>query len=46
MAAPGVEVRHGHWRVAAEVEAPLYQNVRGNQLVAPWQANLTISVHL
>lgn len=46
LAAPGVELHRGRWRVAADVAAPVYQNVRGDQLVAPWQLSLTISVRL
>jgi len=46
LASPGMELGYRRWRLALDVEVPLYQNVRGNQLVAPWQANLTISVHI
>ncbi len=46
MAMPGLELRRGDWRVAADFAAPLYQNVRGNQLVAPWQFSLTLSIKL
>lgn len=33
--APGVEVRHGKWKLYGDIELPLYQRVNGNQLVAP-----------
>jgi hypothetical protein len=46
LAAPGLELRVKRMRVFADIEAPLWQNVRGNQLVSPWQAKLTISVRL
>jgi hypothetical protein len=46
LAAPGLELRVKRLRVFADIEAPLWQNVRGNQLIAPWQAKLTISLHL
>lgn len=46
LAAPGLELRVKRLRVFADIEAPLWQNVRGNQLVAPWQAKLTISLRL
>lgn len=46
LAAPGLELRIKRLRVFADIEAPLWQNVRGNQLIAPWQAKLTISLHL
>ena len=46
LAAPGLELRVKRLRVFADIEAPLWQNVRGNQLVAPWQAKLTVSLHL
>lgn len=46
LAAPGLELRFKHWRVYADVEAPIWQNVNGNQLIAPWQAKLTASLRL
>ncbi len=46
LAAPGLDLRFNHLRVFADIEAPLWQNVRGDQLVAPWQAKLTISLRL
>ena len=46
LAAPGLELRVKRLRVFADIEAPLWQNVRGNQLIAPWQAKLTISLRL
>jgi hypothetical protein len=46
LAAPGLELRVKRLRVFADIEAPLWQNVRGNQLIAPWQAKLTVSLRL
>jgi hypothetical protein len=46
LAAPGLELRFKRLRVFADIEAPLWQNVRGNQLIAPWQAKLTVSLRL
>ena len=46
LAAPGLELRVKRLRVFADIEAPLWQNVRGNQLIAPWQAKLTISLRM
>lgn len=46
LAAPGLELRVKHWRIYADVEAPIWQDVNGNQLIAPWAAKLSISLHL
>lgn len=46
LAAPGLELRVKRLRVFADFEARLWQNVRGNQLIAPWQAKLTVSVRM
>ncbi|MBS0557935.1 MAG: hypothetical protein JSR27_11030 [Proteobacteria bacterium] len=46
LAAPGLELRLRRLRVFADIEAPLWQNVRGNQLIAPWQARMTVSLRL
>ncbi len=35
IAAPGLELDMGHMKLYADVEFPVYQNVNGNQLVAP-----------
>jgi hypothetical protein len=35
LAAPGLEYDNGKFRVYADVEFPIYQNVNGNQLVPP-----------
>jgi hypothetical protein len=32
---PGLELRRGAWRAYADVSLPLWQDVRGNQLMAP-----------
>ncbi|GAP65073.1 lipoprotein [Mizugakiibacter sediminis] len=46
LAAAGLDLRVRRMHVYADVEAPLYQNVRGNQLIAPWQLRFTASVDL
>jgi hypothetical protein len=46
LAAPGLELQIRRVRIYMDVEAPLWQNVRGDQLIAPWQAKLTASVKL
>ena len=46
LAAPGLELHLKRLRVFADIEAPLWQNVRGNQLIAPWQAKLNVSLRL
>lgn len=46
LVSPGIELQYRNWRVAVDMAAPVFQNVRGDQLIAPWQADLTISVHL
>jgi hypothetical protein len=46
LAAPGLELQIRRVRVYMDVEAPMWQNVRGDQLVAPWQAKLTASIKL
>ena len=33
--APGLELQSGPWRLFADIGAPVYQRVNGNQLVAP-----------
>jgi hypothetical protein len=35
LASPGLEVSSGPWRVYGDVELPVYQYVKGNQLTAP-----------
>ena len=35
MISPGVEVDAGSWKLYGDVEFPVYQDMRGNQLVAP-----------
>ena len=46
LAAPGLELQWRHVHVSMDVEAPIFQHVNGNQLVAPWQAKLTASIRL
>jgi hypothetical protein len=43
--APGIEMNvSGGLRIYADIRLPLYTNVRGDQLVAPFLANLTLSL--
>ena len=44
--APGLEFKAGTWKIYADVEVPLYQDVRGNQLMAPEQFKLVMSYAL
>ena len=44
--APALELAWSRLRVDATLAAPLYQHVRGVQLVAPWQASLSVSYAL
>lgn len=46
LAAAGLDLRVRRMHFYADVEAPLYQNLRGNQLIAPWQLRFTASVDL
>ncbi|MCE5232781.1 MAG: hypothetical protein LLF91_05645 [Xanthomonadaceae bacterium] len=46
LAAAGLDLRVRRMHFYADVEAPLYQRMRGNQLVAPWQMRFTASVDL
>ncbi|WP_329741681.1 hypothetical protein [Dyella sp. A6] len=46
LASPALELQWSRLRVDASIAAPLYQHVRGHQLVAPWQSSLTISYML
>jgi hypothetical protein len=41
--APGLEVKAGKWKLYGDVEVPLYQYVRGQQLIAPVQGKLILS---
>jgi len=43
LAAPGLEADFGAFRVYADIELPLYQDVSGNQLVAPRQYKFIVS---
>jgi hypothetical protein len=43
LAAPGLELDMGKARLYADIEFPLYQDVNGNQLVAPRQYKLILS---
>lgn len=46
LVAPGVEFDTGAWKLYGDVEFPLYQSVRGDQLVAPEQYKLIVSYAL
>jgi len=46
LGAAGLELQVHHVHLYMDVEAPIWQNVRGNQLVAPWQAKLAASIKL
>ena len=43
LVAPGLELWHGPWRAYADVSLPVWQDVRGNQLVAPALYKLIVS---
>jgi hypothetical protein len=43
MISPGVAFDVDQWRLYADVEVPLYQDVRGNQLVAPEMVKVVVS---
>jgi len=46
LASPALELQWQRLRVDASIAAPLYQHVRGHQLVASWQSSLTVSYAL
>ena len=43
LVSPGVEVRAYSWRLYGDVKFPIYQQVRGNQLVAPAFVSVALS---
>lgn len=43
LAAPGLELDTGRWRFYADVEFPFYQDMNGDQLVAPRAYKLILS---
>jgi hypothetical protein len=43
MVSPGVELKTGKWRLYADVEFPVYQDVRGDQLTAPEMFKAVVS---
>lgn len=43
LVAPGIEFSTGVWKLYGDIELPLYQDVRGNQLIAPEQFKLILS---
>ncbi|HLI65528.1 MAG TPA: hypothetical protein VKU90_04110 [Caulobacteraceae bacterium] len=40
---PGVQVSAGRWKLYGDVELPIYQSVKGNQLIAPEQFKVVLS---
>jgi hypothetical protein len=44
--APGLEFDTGRWRIYSDIELPIYQDVRGYQLIAPEQFKLVVSYAL
>jgi hypothetical protein len=44
--APALELQWRRVRVDASVAAPIYQHMRGNQLISPWQGSMTVSYTL
>jgi hypothetical protein len=43
MVSPGLEFDRGDWKLYADVEVPVYQDMNGNQLVAPWAIKTVLS---
>ena len=43
IAAPGIEVDQNSWKLYADVEVPVYEDMNGNQLVAPWAVKTILS---
>jgi len=46
LAAPGIELDTGSWKFYADAEVPFYQDMRGNQLVAPVAYKFIVSYAL
>ena len=42
-ATPGVQLSAGNWKLYGDVEFPVAQYVKGNQLIAPEQFKLVLS---
>jgi len=40
---PGFEIDRGNWKIYADVEVPVYQDMNGNQLVAPAAVKFILS---
>ena len=40
---PAVQISHGPWRLYGDVEIPVYQNIKGDQLIAPEAFKLVLS---
>ena|ERR1700722_18404498 len=43
IAAPGIEVNQNNWKFYTDVEVPVYQDMNGNQLIAPWAVKAIVS---
>jgi hypothetical protein len=43
IAAPGFEIDRNSWKLYTDVEVPVYQNMNGNQLIAPWGIKTILS---
>lgn len=43
IASPGFEIDQNAWKFYADVEVPAYQDMNGNQLVAPWAVKTIVS---
>ncbi len=43
MVSPGLEAQTGRWRLYGDVEVPIYQKVRGDQLTAPELVKVVVS---
>ncbi|HEY3638168.1 MAG TPA: hypothetical protein VGK90_08435, partial [Rhizomicrobium sp.] len=43
IASPGIEVDQNSWKIYADVEIPVYQDMNGNQLIAPWAVKTVLS---
>jgi hypothetical protein len=43
IASPGIEVDKGNWKVYADVEVPVYQDMNGNQLISPVAVKFIVS---
>ena len=46
MVSPGVQLTMNRWKLYADAEFPVYQDVTGNQLVAPVALKFVVSYTL